>query len=253
MVRDHIRSQEEPESLHLGKMLKKSNVKLSLRHEQQPAKSEARLRFAQRPADKTKGFEELGEELRKSNVALAVAGSKSGREWTSVLKDSMSQNADKKFACEIPHGFEELGVELRKSNVLLHAGRHDYRSTSLPVHRSETKNQFVEKPISHTASYAETLGKELRTSSIDVACGGSRSSADWRSAQHATFADNTTDKWAAKKPEGFYHLIKELRKTNVTLGTDRTVYDNKAGAVRFTRNQLQSSVSLRPAGHVPGC
>lgn len=248
MVREAIRCKEEPESLQLGKVLRRSHIQLSHRPDQQPPKSEARTRFEKRQADPSKSFADTnGEELRRSNINLAVAPGKT--EWSSVLKSSIAQGSDKKFACEIPQGFEELGVELRKSNVLLHAGRHDFRSTSLPVHRSESKSQFGPKPASPTKSYAESLGKELRTSNIDVACGGSRTSADWRSQQHSTMLEQNDDKWACRKPEGFYHLIAELRKTNVTLGTDRTNYEKPAA---FTRRELKHSDKLRPAGHVPG-
>lgn len=250
MVRDAIRSKEEPESLQLGKVLRQSHIQLSLRADQQPPKTETRISYQQRKAEITKGFADTnGEELRRSNIDLGVAGNKSGRDWSSVLKSSMSQAADKKFACEKPQGFEELGVELRKSNVLLHAGRHDFRSSSLPIARSETKIQYGLKPASPTQGYAETLGKQLRTSSIDVAGGGSRASADWQSQQHTTMLEQNDDKWACKKPEGFYHLIAELRKTNVTLGTDRTNYEKKAA---FTHRELKQSDRLRPAGHVPG-
>jgi len=237
IVRDALRAREEPESMQLGKVLRKSHIQLSHRADLQPANTESKSRFIKRPAEMAQSFSDAnGAELRATHIDLAVAGSKSMKDEHSVLKNSMSQGSDQKWACAKPHGFEELGAELRKSNVLLHAGRHDFRTTALPVHQSETKLQYPEKPICAEVGFGATLGKQLRTSSIDVSYGVPKTCTDWQSAQHAMLGDNMKSKWACKKPEGFYHLIAELRKTNVTLGTDKIDYGTRQKVIKDGRD-----------------
>lgn len=246
-VRDAIRAKKEPESLQLGKLLRQSHITLS--HRPTPlAKSEAQLRWVPQKIEVAESFADTnGAELRKSNIDLAVAESKSGKGWSSVNKSTAESCADQKFACKQPEGFQSLGEELRKSSVLLHAGRHDFRSASLPVHKSESKREFHPHAISSVQSFADTLGKELRTSSFDYSYGVSKSSAGWQSQQHQIMGGCQKEKWACKQPEGFYHLIAELKKSNITLGSDRTVYGSE-GAKR----PIKDDRDRHPAGHVPG-
>lgn len=246
-VRNAIRGQKEPESMQLGKLLKKSHIQLSHRPDLEPAKTETKMRFVPKRSE-AQGLARDPAELRKSHIDLAIADSKSGKAWSSVLKSTMSDSEDVKFKAERPKGFEELGEELRKSSVLLHAGRHDFRSQSLPVPRSTQKLSYDPKPISKTLGFAETIGKELQVSSIDVAAGEKKTAAPWQSHQHAIMGDQNDKKWACEKPKGFDHLIAELRKTNITLGSDRkTVYGSEG-----TR-PIKDARLARPAGHIPGC
>lgn len=245
-VRQAIREKEEPDKAAKA-MLRESHVNLSM-HKTPPSKTEAQMRWTKQPIEVAESFKDVRiAELRKCNIDLAVAEPKSGKEWTSVLKAVHGANEDVKFACKKPEGFEQLGAELRKSSVLLHAGRHDFRSSSLPVHRSEAKTQFEAKPILATANLSATLGKELRTSSFDYSYGVSKSAAHWQSQQHQVMADKNDKKWACEKPEGFYHLIAELRKTNVTLGSDSVVYGTEGN-----KRPVRDDRNMQAAGDLPG-
>jgi len=249
-VRQAIREQQEPDAAAKA-MLRQSHINLSM-HKTAPGKSEAQMRWTKPPIDPVESFKDLRiAELRKCNIDLAVAEPKSGKEWTSVLKAVHGSNEDAKFACKRPDAEKEelqkLGAELRKSNVLLHAGRHDFRSSSLPVRRSEAKAQFEAKPISVTANLSKTLGKELRTSSFDYSYGVSKSSAHWQSQQHQVMANQNDKKWACEKPEGFYHLIAALKKTNLILGSDSVVYGTEGN-----KRPVRDDRNMQAAGDLPG-
>jgi hypothetical protein len=246
VVRSAIRARTEPESLQLGKLLRKSHIQLSHREDKKAAQTEAKMRYVPQKIEVVQSYADTnGADLKKSNIDLAVGQDKSGQGWTSVLKSSMSSGEEAKFACKKPEGFEMLGEELRKSSVLLHAGRHDFRSEKLPQHRSEAKNQFTTKPISPTVNFAATVGVALRTSSIDFDPGVPKTCTSWKSQQHAIMGDNGEKKWRPQRAEGFNHLIAELRKTNITLGSDKTVYGSE-GLKRPVRDDRNAN----PAGNV---
>jgi len=245
IVRDAVRARKEPESLQLGKMLRKSHIQLS-HDKDKVALTESRIRFGPKKGELAEAFD-LGPELRATHIDLGVASDKSGKEWTSVMKSTLASNSDKKFACAKPQGFEQLGEELRKSSVMLHAGRHDFRSPTQPVRMSESKSAFDIKPISKTLGFAATLGKELRTSSIDVAYGVEKTCNHWQSAQHAVMGADLNDKFACKKQKGFEHLAVELRKTSVTLGSDHTIYGTEGN-----KRPVKDDRQRRPAGVRPG-
>lgn len=254
IVRDAIRERKEPESMQLGKLLRKSHIALSHRPDREVAKTETKMRFVPQKIEIAESYADTnGAELRKSNIDLAVGQSKSGKDWKSVQTSEMSATEGEKFACRKPQGFEQLGAELRKSNVVLHAGRHDFRSRSLPIHRSTTHLAYVPRSGGAQENLASSLGVELRTSSIDVAFGGlhknsaSHGTPSWQSQQHGIMASHQESKWAARRPAGFEFLKKELQKTNVTLGTDKTVYGSEGikRPVRDDRNAVA-------AGFIPG-
>jgi hypothetical protein len=248
ILRDACRNKTTPESLQLGKLLRQSHIQLSHRPDRESAKTETKMRYVPQKIEMAKSYAETnGAELRKSNIDLAVADPKSGKEWKSVLKSTMSASEDAKFACKKPQGFQELGEELRKSSVLLHAGRHDFRSPSLPQHISESKRQFHTMPLSPTVGFSETLGKELRTSSIDVAYGAEKKADHWQSQCHEIMSNNSAEKWSCKQPEGFYHLIAELKKSNITLGNDRVIYGSEG-----VKRPIRDGRKDYPAGFVPG-
>lgn len=247
IVRQAIRDRKEPESLQLGKQLRKSHVVMSMRTEP-PAQTEAKRRWTQPP--KMKQAESYADiriaELRKANIDLAVADPKSAKDWTSVLKSVHSSHADKKFACSKPQGFQELGEELRKSSVLLHAGKHDFRSEAEPVRRSEAASSFDVKPIPENINFNH-LGEEARTSSFEYSYGTDKRAKGWESQQHSIFGDNQEAKWKCRQPEGFYHLIAELKKSNVTFGSDGTKYGTES-----LPRPLRDDRVKHAAGHVPG-
>lgn len=248
ICRDHCRAKTEPESLQLGKLLRQSHIQLSHRPDREVAKSEAKTRWTPQKIEVVEGFAATnGAELKKSHIDLAVGDSKSAKEWVSDLKGKMSAAEEEKFACKVPQGFQHLGAELRKSSVLLHAGRHDFRSGGLPVHRSEANRAWSTKEISSVTSYSETLGKELRTSNIDLGPGNEKTYKGISGQTHSIMADQNDKKWACKQPEGFYHLIAELKKSNITLGSDATAYGSE-GVKRPVRDDRNAA----PAGHVPG-
>lgn len=247
MVRTAIRARTEPESMQLGKLLKKTSITLSMRVDPKAAQSEAAIRFVPQKMENSKSFADVRiAELRKANIDLAVGQDKTGKDWQSVLKSTMSDSEDMKFACKKAEGFEVLGEELRKSSVLLHAGRHDFRQAETPVPTSEQRREYMTKPRSPTVGFAETLGKALRTSSFDVGMDAiPRSGTGWQSSQHAIMENNLDKKFACAQGAGFQHLKAELRKTNISLGTDRTVYGSE-GAKR----PLKDDRGAVPAGHV---
>jgi len=255
VVYDAARVREEPESLQLGKLLRKSHIKLSHRPDAKPAQTEAKMRYIPQARDASKSFAETnGAELRRSNIDLAVADPKSGKEWKSVLKGAMSSNEDAKFACAVPEGFAHMAKELRKSNVLLNAGKVDYRNERPAPHMSEQKREYHEKPIPNTVGYADTIGKDLRTSHIDLAPGdGDKHCKTWVSQQHAVLGSNNDEKWACEKPEGFYHLIAELRKTNIQLGTDKIAYGTEGvkRPILYPGSKVPGA-KPRAAGHARG-
>lgn len=243
IVREAIRNQTEPLSKGLGKMLRQSHIQLSHQNDRL-IKTEAMTRFVAQRGSPAKGFAH-GAELRSTHIDLAVGMPKSGKDWSSVAHTAMSSGEDQKWACKKQEGFESLGEELRKSNVLFHAGRHDFRSPSLPVHRSEMKTQFEGKPQAATKGYADSLGKELRTSSIALS-DLNKSTSDWASSSQSMLNSHADKKWTVKQPGGFFHLKKELQKTNVTLGSDTSVYGTEGHL-----KPIKDDRKARPAGARP--
>lgn len=246
LVRQAIYDRKEPESLQLGKMLRKSHITLSMTKDRAPAQTEAQQRWTKQPIEMSKSFADVRiAELRKANIDLSVGEPKTGKGWISDQTACMSANEDVKFACKKPQGFAELGAELRKSSVLLHAGRHDFRSPGVPVPRTEAMDQWTTKPIEVAESFSGSLGKELRTSSFDYSYGVSKSGAHWQSQQHSVMANQNDQKWACHKQKGFDNLIAELRKTNITLGSDPTVYGTQGNTrpVRDDRKKRAAGVA----------
>ena len=64
------------------------------------------------------------------------------------------------------------------------------------------------------------VGKDLRASHIDIANGAEKSCGHWRAVQTSEMAQNAREKFSCRKPEGYYHLIAELRKSSVPLGAN---------------------------------
>lgn len=243
VLHDAIVAVQEPESLQLGKMLKQSHITMSHIKDKEVARSEAKNRFAGQKSETSAAEDaallKVANDPKACHIDLSVGCSRSSKAWSSNLKASHGANEDEKFACKQPEGFQFLGEELRKSNVTLHAGRHDFRTRSVPSTRSEAKLQYGKAPpMSPTVGFADTLGKALRTSSIDAAFGSLNPAPNnWQSQQHTIMGQHSNQKWNCRVPDGFAHLKKELQKTNVTLGTDRVVYgtEGRAGPIRDDR------------------
>jgi len=250
VLHDAIVAVKEPESLQLGKMLKQSHITMSHIKDKEVARSEAKNRFVGAKAETSAAEDaarlKVANDPKACHIDLSVGCSRSSKAWSSNLKATHGANENEKFACKQPEGFQFLGEELRKSNVTLHAGRHDFRTRSLPTNRSESNLQYGKAPpMSQTVGFADTLGKALRTSSIDAAFGSLNPAPTqgWHSQQHVIMAQHSDQKWNCRVPDGFAHLKKELQKTNVTLGTDRVDYGTR-GLARPIRDDRKA----RPAG-----
>jgi len=249
-VRAAIMARTEPESKQLGKLLRKSNVKLSM-HPTGFGESEKQLRYVDMMGqlESSESYANIRiAELRKANIDLSVGEPKTCSHWSSVLKATHSENADQKFACGKPEGREDLVAELRKSNVLLHAGRHDYRQDTVPVPRSMQTTSYDEKPISKTLGFAETNGKLLRESNFGIGnVADPKTCSHWQSAQHKVMVDNMGKKFACEKPKGLDHLILELRKSNINFGNDQTKYGTESRRVPIRDDTNRNPAGARPA------
>jgi len=244
-VRKAIRETQAPDASAKA-LLRESHINLSM-HKELPTKSEAQTRWTKPPkTDQGESFKDIRlAELRKCNIDLGVAEPKSGKEWTSVLKAVHGANSGVKSDGKKPVPMDMSA--LRKSSVLLHAGRHDFRSSSVPVPRTEAATQYEAKPILVAENLSATLGKALRTSSFDYSYGVSKSSAHWQSQQHHIMADKNDKKWACAKPEGFNNLIAELRKTSVILGSDKIPYGTEGN-----KRPVRDDRNMQAAGDLPG-
>jgi len=216
----------EPESKKLGTVLRKSHIELGMKSLAPPKNangnhsfgsihSEAQTNYKQRPIVKTENFNHLGVELRKANIDMAFGVPKTAAHWTAVNRDEMSRHAAAKFACGIPEGLGHLAVELRKSSLPLCELPAKFKQLSHS--KSEAQCQFVEKPYSAQASYAKTLGAELRKTHYCLAGGKEKHTRDWATVGKTAAADHGKEKWACEKQGGFEALGIELRKSNVPL------------------------------------
>mmetsp|Transcript_92189 Transcript_92189/g.192763 ORF Transcript_92189/g.192763 Transcript_92189/m.192763 type:complete len:224 (+) Transcript_92189:137-808(+) len=150
-------------------------------------------------------------ELRRSHIDLAVGADKSSKQWETVMTGDMCRNASEKFGCKKPEGFQALGAELRKSSVSISD------QTTPPPH-SELKDRFGPPPkFEQAKSYADSLGKELRSSRIDIANGQEKIARNWESSMRAEMGRHAKEKFLYQQPAGFQHLIAELRKSSVPL------------------------------------
>lgn len=211
---------EAPESLKLGITLRQSHVRIGTKClDARPGQtSEQRTQYVNfgEKGKKSSNFNHLGAELRKENIDHAYGHVKTCSHWTSVDREEMSRHAKDKFACEMPSGFQHLIKELRKSNLPLTDPR------PMPRTQSESQFQYTEKPYSAQASYAATLGKDLRASHIDIAQGHAKTTRNWVPVCHAALNDNSETKWACDPPDPAelqrrIQLGIELRKSSVPL------------------------------------
>jgi hypothetical protein len=217
-VVEAIRGQTEPESLKLGKELRSCSWSLGSKCVAPPPgqTSESRTRYGPKPPiEKTTGFAHLGVELRKANIDHAFGQPKSAAHWSSMQAEEMSRHAGDKFGCAKPEGLGHLGKELRKSSLVLHEIPATFRNHVVP--NSEQKSRYTDKGNCCTASFSDTLGKDFRSSHIDIAQGAEKHTRDWIQVQRMATQDHAEEKWGCRKPEGFYELIEELRKSNVPL------------------------------------
>jgi hypothetical protein len=208
-----VAKKETPESLKLGTVLRQSHVRLGTKCLAAPPgqSSESRMQYTAKPQSKSANFNHLGAELRKANIDHSYGQSKTCSHWTAVDREEMSRNAVEKFACETPQGFQHLAKELRKSSLPIKDLREQPKATT------ESRLAYVEKPYSAQQSYADTLGKDLRASHIDIAQGHEKSTRNWVPVCHSALNANQEEKWACEKPSAFDQLGVELRKSSVPL------------------------------------
>lgn len=175
------------------------------------ALTEARTRYGNprgRPATLDEG---QAAELRKSHIDLAAGADRSCSSWQCVMRHEMSKNAADKFGCKKPEGLLSLGAELRKSSVSL-------SDLKMPPPLSEQRDRFaVPENIDQVQSFADTLGKLQRMSSVKIEHGQDKNTDDWQSAMKAEMSRFAKEKYEVGKPEGFETLGKELRKSSVPL------------------------------------
>eukprot|EP00933_Yihiella_yeosuensis_P028048 TRINITY_DN21856_c0_g1_i1.p1 TRINITY_DN21856_c0_g1~~TRINITY_DN21856_c0_g1_i1.p1 ORF type:complete len:223 (+),score=57.54 TRINITY_DN21856_c0_g1_i1:49-717(+) len=178
-----------------------------------PGKSEARQNYVDKGFAKPDAFDHSAE-LKASHIDLAVGCDRSCKHWQSSLTAEMSRNEESKFACGQPKGFDELAHELRKSSV-------SFSDRAIAPSQSEQKCRFNVPPkVEQAPNVAETVGKDLRASHIDISNGGGTSCAHWQAAGQAEMSAYAKEKFECKKPGGFEALGKELRKSSVPLGAN---------------------------------
>mmetsp|Transcript_18907 Transcript_18907/g.44874 ORF Transcript_18907/g.44874 Transcript_18907/m.44874 type:complete len:238 (-) Transcript_18907:66-779(-) len=177
-----------------------------------PEQSQTKQAYIKHPSYQRRAAVENGADLKSSHIDLAFGASKSCKHWSSALTEEMSRNQDEKFNCKKPEGFEFLGAELRKSSI-------SFGERSEENLLSHQKQQFTAPPkVKQMASFADTVGKDLRASHIDIANGADKSSSHWKAVQTSEMAQFAREKFECRKPEGYCHLIAELRKSSVPLG-----------------------------------
>eukprot|EP00440_Ansanella_granifera_P072657 gb/GFBE01078844.1/.p1 GENE.gb/GFBE01078844.1/~~gb/GFBE01078844.1/.p1 ORF type:complete len:233 (+),score=54.70 gb/GFBE01078844.1/:1-699(+) len=180
----------------------------------QPSKTETKMAYIQHPSYRRQASVENGADLKASHIDLSVGESRSGKHWQSALTAEMSRNAADKFNCKQPGGFQQLGAELRKSSLSF-GDRADGGS----AHETEQKARYgAPPPVEQATSFADTVGKDLRASHIDIANGRDTRASHWQSMQSSEMAEFAKEKFNCRKPAGFDHLIAELRKSSVPLG-----------------------------------
>merc|ERR1712150_103867 len=127
----------------------------------------------------------------------------------------MSSGAGKKLGCEKPMGLPNV-PELRKSNISLSSG------PPMPF-MSEHCSKYVRHPaVMHEPNIADALGRDLRSSHIDLGNGRSRSERAWQGVQSADMARHAREKFSCEAPESLGNLMEALRKSSVPLGGQRT-------------------------------
>ncbi|CAK9036446.1 Hypothetical protein (Fragment) [Durusdinium trenchii] len=174
--------------------------------------TETKEAYIKHPRYQREKMVENGDDLRAPHIDLAFGASKSCKHWVAALTDEMSRNEYDKFHCKKPDGFEALGAELRKSHI-------SFGERSEVGAQSHQKMAFGAPPkVAQMASFADTVGKDLRASHIDIANGAEKSCGHWKAVQTSEMAQYAREKFSCRKPEGFYHLIAELRKSSVPLG-----------------------------------
>mmetsp|Transcript_1245 Transcript_1245/g.1554 ORF Transcript_1245/g.1554 Transcript_1245/m.1554 type:complete len:290 (-) Transcript_1245:144-1013(-) len=220
LMREACSKKEEPESLQLGKELRKSHIQLSYVGGSL-GKSESKLRYTPLPYAKC----ESCKAIKSNNIDLAVGESKSTTGWAPVGRSDLALGSAEKFSAIKPKAFEELGHELRKSSIPI---RMDDAIVMDKGTRSEAKSQFTRKPIYGVDNYSKTLGKDLRTSHLDFG-GGDRSAAAWRGLGTESMNCGEAEKFSCQRPEGFDELGVQLRQTSIDLGRDRPDYKTGSG------------------------
>eukprot|EP00442_Polarella_glacialis_P024640 CAMPEP_0115070530 /NCGR_PEP_ID=MMETSP0227-20121206/13165_1 /TAXON_ID=89957 /ORGANISM="Polarella glacialis, Strain CCMP 1383" /LENGTH=222 /DNA_ID=CAMNT_0002457055 /DNA_START=158 /DNA_END=826 /DNA_ORIENTATION=+ len=186
---------------------------LSFTSTQMP-KTEAKTAYINYGKVKRTGAFELGDDLKASHIDLSVGQSRTGKHWQSSQSSEMFRNAAQKFGCAKPEGLGHLGEELRKSSISF-----SDRDEGSAFPQSEQKSRFITPAkVEQAPNVAETVGKDLRASHIDIANGANTECKHWKSMLNLEMEKNAKEKFECRKPTAFEHLSKELRKSSVPLG-----------------------------------
>jgi len=181
----------------------------------EPGKTEQQIQYVKQNGGPNIGNEEeLKARLRKPNIHLAYGQASGCETWMAVQTEEFSRAEDAKYECKPPADSAERIAELRCSKVSFDLpGGHGPRT-------SEQKSRFIDhQNADQVVNFAETLGKDLRASHIDIANGGVKSTDQWRGVGGEEMSRHAKDKFQCEKPSGFEALSKELRKSSVPLGT----------------------------------
>lgn len=211
------RNRKKAESLELGKVLRRSHIQFS-HHSGVDYRSEAKKRFVER--DKPAFAAAVDPGLRKTHIDFAAGADKSCRGWITTTSASMPRDR----ILPLPDaGAQEEKALLRKSSIPIFPGQEIPGTRSVPKYMSTSQSQFIPKTVDASFNYSGTLGKDLRCSHIDLSL-QSKTGKHWQSEAISAMNRESDKKWACRQPEGFERLGKELRKTNITLGTHRVDY-----------------------------
>jgi len=172
------------------------------------SKSEQRSRYT--PHENASPSQtEVPSHLRETHWDLAFGCEKSARDWQSVLTEQLASNVESKFGCEKPRGMEAIASELRKSNIALSCG-------NLVAYQSEQHGRYIPPNSRPAECYSKTLGRDLRSSHVDLSNGAAKTGKNWQTIEKGEMARHSREKYHCEKPRGFDS--REMRKSAVPLG-----------------------------------
>jgi len=170
--------------------------------------------------------------IQKSSIDLAFGVEKTGKAWQSDQKESLANDADRKWACEGRPGAID-GSRNYKTQVQL----GDHFSPNVDQYVTEAKCQFAapSNPES-VVSYAATLGKELMQHNWDNAMGRNKTTTQWMPANKTELARMAPEKFQARRPALDPALAKALRQSSVYLGKDAVEWGSRNQGIMRSRS-----------------
>lgn len=195
-------------------------------------RSETKDRFNNKPLTDLRHSGEGNKASRKTNFELGYGPDQDSKTWCPEQGRALSSHLNEKYALGTPSDFSDLAKELRKSNIPI--GISASRSTgSLTRYRSEFKDRFATHHVPKAPSFMDTLGKDLRSSHIDFANGGTRTANPWLGVASEDMAKNFHAKFGCEKPTALADLVQQVRKSSVLLGQDKVEYTRRADSACF--------------------